>query len=72
MAEGYRYFRDRDGTLCRDNPRGPYEVWWPDSQEWSPYFWDSRDVVAITPVDAVRGWGAATIADFHEPHRDSG
>jgi len=30
------------------------------------------DVVEITPVDAVRGWGAATIADFHEPHRDSG
>ena len=58
----YSYFRDRDGTLCRDNPSGPYEVWWPHTKTWNPYAWDSRDVVAITPEDVVAGWGKKALA----------
>jgi len=61
MAEGYSYFRDRDGTLCRDNPRGPYEVWWPEAKSWNPYFWNSCDVVAITAEDVVAGWGVKAL-----------
>ena len=58
----YSYFRDRDGTLCRRHPQGSHEVWWPDSKQWAKYFWDSRDVVEITPEDVRAGWGAKALA----------
>lgn len=57
MAEGYSFFRDRDGTLCRDNPTGPYEVWWPTAKKWSAYTWDSREVVPITAEEARAQFG---------------
>lgn len=60
-GSAYIYFRDRDGTLCRDHPQGQHEVWLPNSETWSAYFWDARDVVAITPEEAAAGWGAAAV-----------
>jgi len=60
-AEGYSYFRDRDGTLCREVAR-QREVWFPRTKKWSPYFWNADDVVPITPADVRAGWGAKALA----------
>ena len=56
----YSYFRDRDGTLCREVAR-QREVWFPERKVWSPYFWKSTDVVEITPAAAREMGGEAAV-----------
>ena len=60
-AEGYSYFRDRDGTLCRRSRTTQREVWDPKPKEWGRYFWDDRDVVEISEADVKARWGAEAL-----------